>query len=245
MGKFFEPATTEEYVEAFLSSKSKISDKQLEVLRVQYSTTDKTVTASELADAVGYDHFLPANSLYGSIGHLLADELGRKPKRQTEQFKHWWSVLSTGESGDDGFEWTMRLQVAEALEELGWVEPGYQQLSEEDSVTKSESLREGAIREVKVNTYDRSAAARRKCIEHYGAKCYVCGFDFGERYGDVGQGLIHVHHEEPLAEVEEKQKVDPVEDLKPVCPNCHAIIHRREPPYSVDEVQEMLQELAV
>jgi len=140
MGKFFDSATTEEYVEAFLSSRSEISDKQLEVLRAQYAAPDKTVTASELAEAVGYDHFLPANSLYGSIGHLIADELGRKPKKQTKQFKHWWSVLSTGESGSDGFEWTMRLQVAEALEKLSWVEPDYQQLTEGEETEEVETV---------------------------------------------------------------------------------------------------------
>jgi hypothetical protein len=26
-----------------------------------------------------------------------------------------------------------------------------------------------------------------------------------------------------------------------VCPNCHAVIHRREPPFTIHEVQKMLK----
>jgi len=33
---------------------------------------------------------------------------------------------------------------------------------------------------------------------------------------------------------------DPIRDLRPVCPNCHVVIHRREPPYSIDEVRQLL-----
>jgi predicted HNH restriction endonuclease len=32
-----------------------------------------------------------------------------------------------------------------------------------------------------------------------------------------------------------KYVVDPVNDLKPVCPNCRAMIHRRTPPYSLED----------
>ncbi|PSQ81578.1 MAG: HNH endonuclease, partial [Bacteroidetes bacterium QS_8_68_15] len=103
------------------------------------------------------------------------------------------------------------------------------------------SLREGAVREVKVNAYERSAAARRRCIAHHGTECYVCGFDFEERYGEAGEGFIHVHHEKPLAAAEQEQEVDPIADLKPVCPNCHGIIHRRTPPYTTEETRQMLR----
>jgi len=116
-----------------------------------------------------------------------------------------------------------------------------QRLPEEVSEAKTRNLREGAVREVKVNAYERNSSARRICIEHYGYQCYVCGFDFEKQYGEIGREFIHVHHEVPLAESKQEQDVDPVDDLKPVCPNCHAIIHRRDPPYSVSEVQEMLQ----
>ena len=106
--------------------------------------------------------------------------------------------------------------------------------------TEVEIFREGSIRQVIVNAYERNPEARRKCIAHYGTRCYVCGFDFEKRYGDVGKGFIHIHHERPLSTIGEEYEVDPIEYLKPVCPNCHAIIHRRKPAYTITEVKEIL-----
>jgi hypothetical protein len=85
--------------------------------------------------------------------------------------------------------------------------------------------REGAVTRIWVNAYERSREARRKCIEHYGCTCWVCEFDFGERYGHEARGFIHVHHLVPLSEVNDEYVVDPIEDLRPVCPNCHSFIH--------------------
>ena len=99
---------------------------------------------------------------------------------------------------------------------------------------------EGARTSVTVNAYERSAAARAACIAHYGASCSACGMDFEATYGSAGKGLIHVHHVKPLASVGMEYKVDPVADLRPVCPNCHAMVHRGEPMCSIDEVRAML-----
>lgn len=100
---------------------------------------------------------------------------------------------------------------------------------------------EGARKTVIVNAYERSAAARAACIAHHGANCSVCGMNFQAMYGSVGKGLIHVHHLKALATVETAYEVDPIADLRPVCPNCHAMIHRREPMHSLEEVKTMLR----
>ena len=110
-----------------------------------------------------------------------------------------------------------------------------------EEVTTEAKYHEGAVRQVTVNAYERNAQARSKCIIRYGAYCGVCGFDFGKTYGQAGAGFIHVHHLKPLAEIGEQYEVDPITDLRPVCPNCHAIIHRRNPPCSIEEVQAMLK----
>lgn len=101
-------------------------------------------------------------------------------------------------------------------------------------------LVEGAKQRIWVNRYERDAEARRQCIAHYGARCFVCGFDFGATYGSVGVGFIHVHHLLPLSEIGTAYEVDPVADLRPVCPNCHGIIHCRRPPYDLEEVRKFL-----
>ena len=110
-----------------------------------------------------------------------------------------------------------------------------------EEVSTEAKYHEGAVRLVTVNAYERNAQARLKCIAHYGAYCRACGFDFGKTYGQAGAGYIHIHHSKPLADIGERYEVDPIIDLLPVCPNCHVIIHRRNPPYSIEEVQAMLK----
>lgn len=55
------------------------------------------------------------------------------------------------------------------------------------------------------------------------------------------EGLIHVHHLKPLGEVGEGYLLDPVADLRPVCPNCHAMLHRRKPALGIDELLQTLR----
>lgn len=104
----------------------------------------------------------------------------------------------------------------------------------------ADRLFEGVKRQVVVNTYERDPEARKRCLAHYGMNCFVCGFNFADVYGESGKGLIHVHHLTPLSQVGKEYEVDPVRDLRPVCPNCHAVIHRRDPPYSIEEVKQFL-----
>ncbi len=91
-----------------------------------------------------------------------------------------------------------------------------------------------------VNIYERSAQAISACKAHYGAACFVCGFDSGKNVGDIGRGYIHVHHLVRLADIGKDYDVDPVKDLRPVCPNCHSMLHQRRPPLSIDELKEMV-----
>jgi 5-methylcytosine-specific restriction protein A len=95
-------------------------------------------------------------------------------------------------------------------------------------------LTEGAVRSVQVNQYERNPEARRQAIAHYGCRCSVCGFDFESFFGNIGRGFIHVHHIVDLALVGEEYQVDPIEDLRPVCPNCHAMLHKEKPAMSIE-----------
>lgn len=100
---------------------------------------------------------------------------------------------------------------------------------------------EGAALRVTVNSYERNAAARKKCISHHGCTCAVCGFDFKNIYGDMGQGFIHVHHVKPLSEIGESYSVDPIADLIPVCPNCHAMLHTSSPAMPVEALKKLIR----
>jgi 5-methylcytosine-specific restriction protein A len=102
------------------------------------------------------------------------------------------------------------------------------------------SYYEGAGVEVTVNKYERDAGARAACIAKYGAVCSVCQFDFQKTYGSIGEGFIHVHHLVPLSSIRASYCVNPTKDLRPICPNCHAMVHRRSPPYSINRLRKML-----
>lgn len=105
----------------------------------------------------------------------------------------------------------------------------------------TESLKEGARRTIVVNAFERNPEARLRCIEAHGTDCVVCGFSFGNVYGDFARDFIHVHHLIPLGAQQEEHEVDPVIDLRPVCPNCHAVIHMRNGCLSIEEAKAMLR----
>lgn len=99
--------------------------------------------------------------------------------------------------------------------------------------------REGAKFDVILSKAERSAKARQLCLATHGYACQVCKIEFEHQYGPIGTGFIHVHHVQPLSGGE--RMVDPVTDLVPLCPNCHAMVHRQDPPLSVDELRSLLQ----
>ena len=100
---------------------------------------------------------------------------------------------------------------------------------------------EGATRRVSVTAYERNSAARRACLRHHGNDCAACGFNFERTYGRLGKGFIHVHHLVALAEVDGSYEIDAAVDLVPVCPNCHAMLHRKDPALSVRQLRELLR----
>ena len=114
-----------------------------------------------------------------------------------------------------------------------------------EEIAHSEELIEGAVRSIVVNAYERNPEARRRCIEAHGTCCCICGFDFGEVYGVVAEGYIHVHHLRPLSEIKEEYVVDPVNDLRPVCPNCHAVLHLGGECRGIDDVVQLVNQKSV
>ena len=108
-------------------------------------------------------------------------------------------------------------------------------------VSEKDGYREGDVQRVTVNRYERDPKARNDCIDHHGLRCAVCDLSFEERYGDPGKDFIHVHHKRPLHQMRASNLVNPKTHLIPVCPNCHAMLHRRDPPYDVEQLRGMLR----
>ena len=110
-----------------------------------------------------------------------------------------------------------------------------------EELSDEEELVEGTSRRISVNAYERNPRARAACLKHYGAVCQVCGMDFISKYGEVGEGFMHVHHKRPIAMLKANYTVNPLKDLVPVCPNCHAMLHRREPPFDVEQLRALVK----
>jgi len=111
-----------------------------------------------------------------------------------------------------------------------------------DLVNENEIEYEGAKMTILVNKYERSSKARENAIKYHGLSCKVCGINFKNRYGEIGEDFIHIHHLVPIHEVGKDYKINYKTDLIPVCPNCHSMLHRKingkEP--TVEELKMMI-----
>jgi 5-methylcytosine-specific restriction protein A len=99
---------------------------------------------------------------------------------------------------------------------------------------------EGATSRVLVNKYERDPRNRAAAIAIHGYSCLACGFDFRKNYGELGSEFIIVHHVVPVSQLGADYVINPIEDLISLCANCHAMIHRQDPPLSLKQLIEHL-----
>ena len=84
---------------------------------------------------------------------------------------------------------------------------------------------EGERKHVEFERAHRNPALRQRCIELWGYQCQCCGIDMEKIYGELGKNFIEVHHLKPISTYDESRPDDYVNNLVPLCPNCHAMIH--------------------
>ena len=113
--------------------------------------------------------------------------------------------------------------------------------SDEDTLPEqlSKGMPEGALTKRYVNKYERSRINRKICLSKHGYNCMVCDFNFEESFGDTGRNYIHVHHATPVSKIGPDYDINPTTELIPVCPNCHSMLHKKDPPYTVDELKSI------
>jgi len=128
----------------------------------------------------------------------------------------------------------VRDSALEYIERVERVTDDYNDLMQAERV-----FSEGAGRGiVSIQTKERNANAIKEAKRIHGYKCCVCGFDFFNMYGDAGNQKIVIHH---LIQIADGERVtDPTTDLVPVCDNCHAIIHKKRPMYTIEEVRKII-----
>lgn len=144
-----------------------------------------------------------------------------------------WSPQSSGISIKEEYISGLEQTWFEFLQTKGKVFNSF----EIDSDDEDEIFIEGASSKIISSRYERNLKARTRCIEFHGVSCVVCDINFLEAYGEIGKGFIHVHHLTTLAHMGGKSySVNPINDLRPVCPNCHAMLHTSNPPYNLSSI---------
>ncbi|NYE57178.1 HNH endonuclease [Carboxydothermus ferrireducens] len=113
-----------------------------------------------------------------------------------------------------------------------------------EEIDAEEEFPEGKILYKLHKYYERSYTLVKRlkedALKNGALKCWVCGFDFFEKYGDLGKGFIEVHHTVPISEYRGKRNTK-LADLVLVCSNCHRMLHRKRPWLKIDELKKILK----
>lgn len=84
---------------------------------------------------------------------------------------------------------------------------------------------------------DRNQKLAKDAKKIHGTTCAVCGFNYEEKYGSIGEGYIEAHHLTPFAELDDRPtKLNPDTDFAVLCANCHRMVHKKTPPYTLAEL---------
>ena len=110
----------------------------------------------------------------------------------------------------------------------------------ESSDEEIDGYPEGALTTVQANRFERDRRNRAAAIAIHGTSCLACGVEMGNVYGGIAQGFIEIHHVTPVSQLGAGYRIDPAKDLVPLCPNCHSVTHRCSPPFSVEEIQSLI-----
>lgn len=97
---------------------------------------------------------------------------------------------------------------------------------------------EGNRTQAVMSKYERSRINRKRCLDYFGFTCHGCGQNMAKVYGPIGNEVIHVHHIVPVSQMGGSYRLNPLTDLVPLCPNCHNVAHKTNPPKTIQELRE-------
>lgn len=120
------------------------------------------------------------------------------------------------------------------------------EVKNDQNLNEFESRSEGKKKQIYTTVYERNPQLRQDAIDIHGTTCIACNFNFEEKYGDYAKDFIHIHHVKPLFENEDQNEIliNPEKDLVPVCPNCHAVIHKRkDKTLSIEELKVLITKI--
>jgi len=231
-----------EWVE-ILQNPNITNELNIKVFQTLYSFENYKASSSQVGRILGYEGKNTASPLNLEIGRyakrIAKDYDINFTERESRKYK-FWDLFFNGWDEDKKFVWQLKENLIEALEETKLT--GEEQFAEEIPKKNIKTLHEGIKKIVTVNTFERNTKARNECIKHWGTVCSVCDFNFKETFGKIGKGFIHVHHLTPIHTIGSSYEIDPINDLRPVCPNCHAMLHKKNPPYLIKELRQIIRE---
>lgn len=231
-----------DYALALDRSAKSFTKLQSDLLAALVAAPGNELSGSQAARLLGRTHHGGLNTVIVGLAKKLTRAIGVEPPKRADGTERWWHVVATARPGKKkgNWIWILRPALRDAAVAAGI---GTTDLGSFPEERDEAPLFEGGRKTVLVNAYERDPVARRHCIAHHGTACSVCGNTLAEIYGPIAEGVIHVHHLKPLAECGgEEYELDPIADLRPVCPNCHVILHLRQPPYGVEELRAILAE---
>ncbi|SDH82241.1 HNH endonuclease [Myroides phaeus] len=215
----------------------------LDIFQALYAFENHQAPASQIGKILGFTGKNTSGSLNLEIGRY-AKRIAKNYDinftiRQNKKYKYW-DIFFNGWDEPPFFIWQLKDNLKTALEET--CQTDKLTLPEELDINKSETYTEGIKKTIIVNSYERNPKARKVCIEHWKAKCVVCNFDFEKTYGELGKDFIHVHHLKQISEIGIEYQIDPINDLRPVCPNCHSMIHKTNPPLKIEDLKAIIKD---
>jgi 5-methylcytosine-specific restriction protein A len=246
--------SVEQWLE-LLKDSSVFKDNDIALMKALYNCKDCREKASELALILGVSRYSVLNLQIGRLGKRIINKLPdvKFPTNKDGTTRYWHIPFWAEDAEKKGqYFWELRPELKRAIKKLlnedkinmsrlivpMNSEPEVQ-IAQEISDKEISNLYEGVKKQITVNAYERNPKARQLCLQKYGFKCCVCGFDFEEVYGEIGIGYIEVHHLIPLNEVNKEYQVNPVNDLRPVCPNCHSMLHKAN--LSIEQLRDTLR----
>lgn len=245
--------SVETYVSGFKKIVNSISSDLKLVLKAHYRIPSRKATCEELAAIVGFQNGKHVQNLYGTVGHALSDAIGFRPELRQGNERKWWQVWFIGHRPPGKRRRTireMRTEVAEAIRELGWVEPTAS-ISEEEfrllieerrsvaSELSHENLSVAVSRSdpypprisVTRDEFQRSQDVVEWILRESKGICEKCHSRAPFSRSRNGQPYLEVHHVKPLS----AGGSDTIQNTVALCPNCHREVHYGENSESINE----------
>jgi 5-methylcytosine-specific restriction protein A len=199
-------------------------------------------SGSEIAPKLKYSHHAPLNKIIPDFAkRILKTYTGINPPKRKNGNIRYWHIPFLGTETKERFTWILRNELKDALFSIH-SEKRIKLKLPEDFFSETITFTEGKQKSVLTTLYERSPQAREACLKHHGYKCKVCGFDFEEKYGAIGKGIIHVHHINKVSDTNNEHNIDPIKELIPLCPNCHTVVHSKREMFSIAEMKEIIKD---